>query len=209
MATISHVGANSVASSAHQNGLIDQVNTNTTDIASGASRITTLETKPKIVLRKNADQTIRNQTDSDGAGADVVLYDQTVTWQVVEAGTASMKVGDTVVVPSGQSGIYFIAANVNLMPVGDAAMPGGPGTVGGEAVIYITKNGEAVTSDAIAAFGQPGAVTGGLGNGLSVSITRNLVAGDVLRVMVFQSSDRDRPARATAFGGCTFAVSKL
>lgn len=207
MATITHVVPNTVASSSHQNGLIDQVNENTAGLASGTTRINALETKPKIVLRKNADQTIRNQVDSDGTGPDVSLTDQVVTWQVIESGTSSMKSGDTVVIP--ETGIYFMAANVNLMPVGDSAMPGGPGTVGGEAVIYVTKNGSVPFDHAIAAFGQPGAVTGGLGNGLSVSITRYLQAGDIIRVMVFQSSDRDRPARATSFGGCTFAVSKL
>lgn len=45
MAVITHVEANSVASSTHQNGLIDQVNTNTTAIASNVTSISTLDSR--------------------------------------------------------------------------------------------------------------------------------------------------------------------
>lgn len=198
MATLPRLEQGHLVSAQDWNDHVDQINENTTTIADHnaslvghESRLDALEEKPRIVLRKNADQMI-GRTDGD-----VVI-----SWQVVESGTASMKSGNTVVIPS--SGIYFLAANVNLQAVGEAG-----GTTGGEAILYITRGSGHVSGTSLAAFGQPGQVSGGLGNGLSVSTTRYLNAGDVLQVQVYQNSNVDRPARATDFGGCTFAVSML
>ena len=72
MAVIEPVRANSVASSAHQNGLIDQVNANTGEINSLGSRTTALETDSQTYAMRTsavlmhryaaATQTIQNTT---------------------------------------------------------------------------------------------------------------------------------------------------
>lgn len=222
MAVIPHVVAGNTALAAEQNALIDQVNSNTsvvetvgtgvftsTDTVSAwataaqsaidnhESRLDTIEAKPICVLKKSGNQSIPDG-DSDGAGPDTGVGDVVVTWQTVVKDNAAMRSGDTIVIPS--AGEYLVCAQVNIAAGGSKA---------GDCVLYVTKNGTTVFDKSIGAFGQPCKNTGGLGNGLSLSSVQTFAAGDVLRVMVFQDSGAARDARATDFGGCTFAVSKL
>lgn len=192
MAVIPPVTSGTVARASEQNALITQVNTNTTGLASGESRITALETKPRVVLRKNADQTITS-------GSNPAPADKIVTWQTA-SGTTSMKSGDTVVIPT--AGAYLLTANVNMI---------GGGTVVADCVIYIVKNSTTdVANASLAAFAQPGTLsTAGVGNGLSTSVVADLAQGDVLRVLVYQGSGASRNLRPSTFGGCSFTVTKL
>jgi len=168
-----------------------------TSIDDHEARLDAIDAKPQCVLKKSANQSIPDG-DSDGAGSDTGVGDIEVTWQTAVVDNAAMKSGDTIVIPS--AGRYLVAAQVNIAPGGTRA---------GDCVLYVTKNGTTVHDKSIGAFGQPSANTGGLGNGLSLSSVQTFVAGDVLRVMVFQDSGIARDARATDFGGCTFAVIKL
>ena len=202
---------------------VNQINQNTTDIASldtrldsgeasittlesrttNAStgnaalgnRVNTLETLPFIVLRKSADQMLSHGPDGG--------WDQVVTWQTTEAGsTPTMKSGDTIVIPS--AGAYLISATMNIA---------GGGSSPGVRILYITKNStNDVGNTAIAAQQLPGKTdAGGLGTGLAVSTIRQLAQGDVLRVMAYQSSDAgvSLAIRPNSFGGTTFAVRKI
>lgn len=213
MAVIPHVVAGNTALAAQQNALIDQVNSNTstvvtvgtgvftetdtvsawatatqTTVSNHETRLDTLEAKPWVVLKKTANQSIAT------GGTDTV-----VTWQT-STGTTSMKVGDTVVIPT--AGAYLLTANVN--------MQGGGSTVA-DSVVYIVKNSTTdVFLGSLAAFSQPGNLsTSGVGNGLSTSVVANLAANDVIRVLVWQGSGSARPLRYQDFGGCSFTVSAI
>ncbi|SFE54490.1 hypothetical protein SAMN04487819_11660 [Actinopolyspora alba] len=64
MATISHVEPGSVASSTHQNGLIDQLNANTDDIAANNSRIITVEDRLNLYSNAGDDARYGDQISS-------------------------------------------------------------------------------------------------------------------------------------------------
>lgn len=68
MATIEHVQPNSVASSSHQNGLIDQVNANTRDITSVTSNVTAHESRIETLESYGAAGSFMGQWVDDGEG---------------------------------------------------------------------------------------------------------------------------------------------
>lgn len=162
--------------------------TNTSSISSQGSRITTLETKPKVILKKTANQSIPS------GGTDTI-----VTWQTA-TGTTSMRSGDTVVIPS--AGTYLLTANINMI---------GGGTTVADTVVYIVLNSTTnVFTGSLAAFAQAGNLsTSGVGNGLSTSVVASLAANDVIRVLTWQGSGAARDLRYQDFGGCTFTASLL
>lgn len=197
--------ANKVAKSAEYNNVVNNVydlNTRVvsqattvaqlqTDLANAGGelggRITVLENRPTCVLRKTADQSIPTGADT------------TLTWSTAEVDVGSMRSGDTIVIPA--TGTYLIAAQANIQ---------GGGSTAGERVIYVTQGDAHVSTASLATFAMAGNTnTSGVGTGLSTTTIRNLTAGAVLRVKVYQSSGSALAARYNQFGGCTFSVRRL
>lgn len=204
------------------NAHADQINTNTTGIATLetrttdantgntalGNRVSTVESRTthastgntalgnRVTSVENRNKTILRKSANQAVpnATDTIL-----TWDVVDVNVGSMRSGNNIVVPAGN---YWIAAQVRFVGNGS----------GTERVAYIINynSGNLTSIDTKVLTGLAQApMNTGAGNLMTFGRAYTFTVSTTLCVVVYQNSGANLDVAASSFGGSTFSVTYL
>ncbi|MGW1679398.1 hypothetical protein [Saccharopolyspora sp. NPDC002376] len=204
------------------NAHANQINTNTTDVATLTTRttdattgntalgnrISTVETRTadastgnaalgnRVTSLENRRKCILRKSAAQPIGT---AADTIVTWDVVDENTGGMRSGNNIVVPAGN---YWLAAQIRF--------PGNASGTERDAYIinYNSGNLTAIDTKVLTGLAQTPMSTGA-GNILTFGRAFTFTTTTTLCVVAFQNSGVALDVSSTAFGGSTFSVTSL